>query len=311
MASTPFKAGVLVWNQYTTWADMRQAALDADRLGYDSLWTWDHLYPILGDPNGPFLEAYTILGAWSQLTTKPTIGLLVGANTFRNPAIVAKMVTTLDHLSGGRAVLGLGAAWFDTEHEAFGIDFGASVGERLNRLDEAVELLRAMLPGGPASARGVVYHAKDVRNDPPPVQARLPILIGGGGEKKTLQTVARYADAWNVSMVTPPQAAEKNAILDRWCEEVGRDPSEIERTISLGPILIRDDAAEGEKARAALQAANPEIKREIIVMSGAQMTEHVQAFYDAGFPHAIFHLGMPYDAETLERFVTEVKPAIG
>ncbi|MFN8622468.1 MAG: LLM class flavin-dependent oxidoreductase [Chloroflexota bacterium] len=310
MADFPFKAGVLIWNQYTTWADTKGAALDADRLDYDSVWTWDHLYPILGDPDGPFLEAYTILGAWSQITTKPTLGLLVGANTFRNPAIVAKMITTLDHLSGGRMVLGLGAAWFETEHTAFGIEFGTSVGDRIARLDEAVELIRAMLPGGPATARGHFYHAQDVRNDPPPVQARLPILIGGGGEKKTLATVARYADAWNVSMVTPPQAKDKNDILDRWCEEVGRDPKEIERTISLGPILIRDDAAEAKRAVERLQAANPGIKREILAKSGAEMTEWVQAFYDAGFTHGIFHLGMPYDAETLERFATEVRPAI-
>ena len=165
--------------------------------------------------------------------------------------------------------LGLGAAWFDTEHTAFGIDFGTSVGDRLNRLDEAVELIRAMLPGGPATARGIFYHAKDVRNDPPPVQARLPILIGGGGEKKTLQTVARYADAWNISMVTPPQAKEKNDILDRWCAEVGRDPSEIERTISLGPIVIRDDPAEAKRVIATFKERNPDMKREVVVLSGA------------------------------------------
>ncbi len=309
--TTSMKAGVLAWTQYTTWADMRQVAIDADRLGYDSLWTWDHLYPILGDPDGPFLEAYMILGAWSQLTTRPTLGLLVGANTFRNPAIVAKMITTLDHQSDGRAVLGLGAAWFELEHSAFGIDFGASVGERLDRLDEAVALIRGMLPGGPATARGRFYHATDVRNDPPPVQARLPILIGGGGERKTLRTVALHADAWNVSMVTPAQAKEKNDILDRWCEDVGRDPAEIERTVSLGPILIRDDAAEGERAQAAIRAANPGIKRDIVARSGAAMTEHIQAYFDAGFRHAICHVGMPYDAETLERFVTEVCPSVG
>ena len=310
MSATPFKAGLLIWNQYTTWPDMKQVALDADRLAYDSLWTWDHLYPIIGDPTGPFLEAYTVLGAWSQLTTRPTIGLLVGANTFRNPAIVAKMVTTLDHLSGGRAYLGLGAAWFETEHTAFGIDFGTSVGDRLDRLDEAVELIRAMLPGGPATARGRFYHAQDVRNDPPPVQARLPILIGGGGERKTLQTVARYADAWNVSMVTPPQAKEKNDILDRWCAEVGRDPGEIERTISLGPIVIRDDPAEAQRVIATFHQRNPDMKREVVALSGAAMTEHVQAYFDVGFTHAIFHLAAPYDAETLERFATEVRPAI-
>jgi F420-dependent oxidoreductase-like protein len=311
MPSAPLKAGVLVWNQYTTWPEMKQAALDADRLGYDSLWTWDHLYPIIGDPDGPFLEAYTILGAWSQLTTRPTIGLLVGANTFRNPAIVAKMVTTLDHLSGGRAYLGIGAAWFETEHTAFGIEFGASVGERLDRLDEAVELMRAMLPGGPATARGRFYQAVDVRNDPPPVQARLPILIGGAGERKTLATVARYADAWNVSMVTPPEARAKNEILDRWCAEVGRDPAEIERTISLGPIVIRDDPAEARRVIATFHQRNPGMQRAVVALSGAAMTEHVQAFHDAGFTHAIFHLAGPYDAETLERFVTEVRPGVG
>jgi F420-dependent oxidoreductase-like protein len=310
MPTTPFKAGVLVWNQYTTWADMRGAALDADRLGYDSLWTWDHLYPIVGDPNGPMLEAYTILGAWSQLTAKPALGLMVGANTFRNPALVAKMVTTLDHLSGGRAYLGLGAAWFDTEHTAFGIDFGTSVGDRLDRLDEAVELIRAMLPGGPATARGRFYHAQGVRNDPQPVQARLPILIGGGGEKKTLQTVARYADAWNVSMVTADEAAAKNAILDRWCEEVGRDPLEIERTISLGPAVIRDDPAEAAAVVASYHARNPGMQRAVVALSGAAMIEHVQGYYDAGFTHAIVHLAAPYDAETLERFATEVRPAV-
>ena len=311
MPTTPFKAGVLVWNQYTTWPDMRQAAVDADRLAYDSLWTWDHLYPIIGDPTGPFLEAYTILGAWSQVTTKPTLGLMVGANTFRNPAIVAKMVTTLDHLSGGRAYLGLGAAWFETEHTAFGIEFGTSVGDRLDRLDEAVELIRAMLPGGPATARGRFYHAQDVRNDPAPVQARLPILIGGGGERKTLQTVARFADAWNVSMVTPAEAKAKNDILDRWCEEVGRDPGEIERTISLGPAVIRDDPAEALRVIATFKERNPNMKREVVALGAAAMAAHVQAYYDAGFSHAIFHLAPPYDAETLERFATEVRPAVG
>jgi alkanesulfonate monooxygenase SsuD/methylene tetrahydromethanopterin reductase-like flavin-dependent oxidoreductase (luciferase family) len=310
MPTTPVKAGVLVWNQTTDWPAMRQAAVDADRLGYDSLWTWDHLYPIIGDPNGPFLEAYLVLGAWSQVTTRPTIGLLVGANTFRNPALVAKMVTTLDHLSGGRAYLGLGAAWFDTEHEAFGIDFGKSIGERLDRLDEAAQLIREMLPGGPASARGPVYAARDVRNDPPPIQARLPMLIGGGGERKTLRTVARFADAWNVSLVTPEEAAAKSAILDRWCEEVGRDPAEIERTISLGPIVIRDDPADAHAVIASFHARNPGMQRAVVALSGPAMIDHVQGYVDVGFRHAIFHLATPYDPETLERFVTEVRPAL-
>lgn len=309
-ATGAVRAGVLVWNQYTDWPGMRAAAVDAERLGYHSLWTWDHLYPILGSPDGPMLEGYMVLGGWSQVTSRVTLGLMVGANTFRNPALVVKQVTTLDHLSGGRAVLGLGAAWFETEHTAFGIDFGASIGERLDRLDEAVELIHGMLHQETASARGVHYHAKDVRNEPRPVQARLPILIGGIGERKTLRTVARFADAWNAALVTPEQAREKDAILRRWCEEVGRDPASIERTLSLGPILIRDDPAEADRVVRHIKEHNRGTQREFATGSAAELAERWRGYVDAGFRHIIFHLAPPYDAETLERFATEVIPAL-
>jgi alkanesulfonate monooxygenase SsuD/methylene tetrahydromethanopterin reductase-like flavin-dependent oxidoreductase (luciferase family) len=185
---------------------MRTAAQRADALGYDSLWTWDHLYPIVGNIDGPFLEGYTVIAGWSQVTTRTSIGLLVGANTFRNPALVVKMITTLDHLSRGRAVLGIGAAWFETEHTAFGIEFGRSFGERIGWLDEAVELMRTMLHEPSVSARGPRYATLDVMNLPAPLQAHLPILIGGSGERKTLRTVARYADMWNIANVTPEEA---------------------------------------------------------------------------------------------------------
>jgi alkanesulfonate monooxygenase SsuD/methylene tetrahydromethanopterin reductase-like flavin-dependent oxidoreductase (luciferase family) len=304
------KVGVLVWNQYTDWPAMKHMGQRADALGYDSLWTWDHLYPILGDPEGPFLEGYMVLGAWSQLTTRPTIGLLVGANTFRTPGLVVKMVTTLDHLSEGRAVLGIGATWFDKEHQDFGIEFGSGVGERLDWLDESVALMRGMLDDGVASARGEHYQASDVRNDPAPLQGHLPILIGGGGEKKTLQTVARYADAWNIAQVTPEQAVAKVEVLDRWCAKVGRDPATIERTVSLGPMLIRDDpdAAAAEVAR--IKEANPGIERDILTGSGAEITERVGRYVEAGYSHVIYHSPPPYDEETLERFAAEVAPAV-
>src|SRR4029077_14080043 len=160
-----------------------------------SLWTWDHLYPIVGDPHGPMFEGYMTLAAWAALTKRVRLGLMVGANTFRNPALVAKMITTLDHISGGRAYLGLGGAWFETEHTAFGIPYGSSPGERLNWFDEAVELIRGMLHGEETSARGRFYHATYVRNVPPPLQKHLPILIGGSGEAKTPSTPARAARA--------------------------------------------------------------------------------------------------------------------
>src|SRR2546423_7384165 len=138
-SSGPIKVGALLWPQYTDWPALRDAAELADHLGYDSLWTWDHLYPIVGSPNGPIFEGYLTLAGWACVTKRATLGLMVGANTFRNPALTAKMATTLDHLSNGRAVLGIGGAWFGTEHEAFGIDFGTGFGQRLDLLDEAGE----------------------------------------------------------------------------------------------------------------------------------------------------------------------------
>jgi alkanesulfonate monooxygenase SsuD/methylene tetrahydromethanopterin reductase-like flavin-dependent oxidoreductase (luciferase family) len=306
----PIRAGVLVWNQYTDWSAMRQAGARIDELGYDSLWTWDHLYPIIGDPQGPFLEGYMLLAAWSQRTTRATLGLLVGANTFRNPALVVKMVTTLDHLSDGRAVLGLGAAWFDTEHAAFGVEFGRSVGQRLDWLDEAAELIRDMLGGSPATARGARYHARDVRNDPPPVRGRLPLLIGGAGERKTLRTVARFADAWNVAQVTPEEAAQKDEVLRRWCDELGRDEATIERTLSLGPIAIRDDPADARALVARFHETNPGMQRHVQTGSAGEIAEWCRAYVAAGFTHLIFHLPAPFDDETLERFASEVRPQL-
>ena len=142
MAPRRVKLGVLAWPQYTDWASLRDAGAAADRVGLDSLWTWDHLYPIVGSPEGPEFEGYMTIAGWASVTEHVTLGLLVGANTFRNPALVVKMVTALDHISGGRAVLGLGGAWFQLEHDAFGFDFGSSTGERLDWLDEAAMIVR-------------------------------------------------------------------------------------------------------------------------------------------------------------------------
>ena len=192
--TSDIKVGALPWGQRIDWASLQHIGQRADELGYDSLWTWDHLYPIQGDWRGPIFEGYLILAGWAAVTSRATLGLMVGANTFRNPALTVKLATTLDHMSNGRAILGIGGAWFEREHEAFGIEFGSGFGERLTWLDEAAELMRDMLRDGTATARGPRYQAASVRNDPPPIQPRLPILIGGDGEKKTLATVARYAD---------------------------------------------------------------------------------------------------------------------
>jgi alkanesulfonate monooxygenase SsuD/methylene tetrahydromethanopterin reductase-like flavin-dependent oxidoreductase (luciferase family) len=303
------KVGVLPWGQRTDWPSLLEVGRRADELGYDSLWTWDHLYPIQGDWRGPIFEGYLTLAGWASVTKRATIGLMVGANPFRNPALTAKMVTTLDHMSGGRAILGIGAAWFGREHEAFGLEFGSGFGERLDWLDEAVEVMHAMVRGKEATARGPRYHMKNVRNDPPPIQARIPILIGGDGEKKTLHTVAKYADAWNTGGDIE-FVRHKDEVLRQWCDRVGRDESEIERTLGLGLVIIRDDAAEAKRVDATFRKQHPGYSDEPKVGTAEEIAESLIPFVQLGFRHIFFDAPAPFDDETLSRFVGEVKPIL-
>lgn len=307
--NNPLKLGVLIWPQYTEWTPLQDAAARADELGFDSLWTWDHLYPIVGDWRGPIFEGYLTLAGWAAITKQATLGLMVGANTFRNPALVVKEVTTLDHLSGGRAVLGLGGAWFETEHTAYGIPFGESPGERLAWLDEAVELMRGMLDGRVPSARGTYYKAQSVRNDPPPVQDRLPLLIGGAGERKTLSTVAKYADAWNVGGDVE-RVRHKDEVLRRWCEEVGRDHRDIERTLQGGSVILRQNAADAERVAREIGRHNGGWRGPETAVTPAELVEKLAPYLELGFHHIYFDLPAPFDMETLERLATEVRPAL-
>jgi alkanesulfonate monooxygenase SsuD/methylene tetrahydromethanopterin reductase-like flavin-dependent oxidoreductase (luciferase family) len=242
------KLGANCWNQYTDWPSLLAAGQRVERLGYDTLWTWDHLYPIVGSHEGPILEGWTVLTAWACSTERVRIGLMVGANTFREPTLTAKIATTLDHVSNGRAILGIGAAWFETEHVAYGLDYGDGPPERLRWLGEALPVMRGMLHGERPTASGPRYSAKAVRNDPLPIQEHMPLLIGGGGEQVTLKLVARYGDANNVGGGIE-NVRRKEAILVQHCETVGRDPSEIERTTGLGTVIIRDSRQEAEKVQ--------------------------------------------------------------
>src|SRR6478672_4677958 len=248
--------GLQLWAQQTDWPGFRDSALAAEQAGWDSVWTWDHLLAIFGPWEQPILEGWTTLAALGPLTSRIRLGLLVGANTFRNPGLTAKLATTLDHVSGGRAILGIGGAWFEREHEAFGFEtWGSGFGERLDRLDEAVMLLRRLLDGERiADHQGRFYTMHDALCEPRPVQKRLPILIGGSGPQKTLRTTARYADAWNAGG-SLADLKHDDGILRERCAEVGRNSDEIERTSSVW-MLIRDDPAEARQVLAANAAAN-------------------------------------------------------
>jgi alkanesulfonate monooxygenase SsuD/methylene tetrahydromethanopterin reductase-like flavin-dependent oxidoreductase (luciferase family) len=307
---TEVKLGANCWNQYTSWPALREAGIRADHLGFDSVWTWDHLYPIVGDHQGPIFEGYMTLAAWAEATERATVGLMVGANTFRNPAQVAKIVTALDHISNGRAILGIGGAWFETEHEGLGIEFGKSPGERLNWLDEAVQIMRGMLDGTRPSGRKF-YKADQALNLPLPVQEHLPILVGGGGERKTLRTVAKYADACNLGGGVA-NVKRKDEILRRHCEEVGRDESEIERTVGAGTAIIRDSADEARHVFTEMFAGNGRAEpwRNQPVGTVDDVVEHLRPFGEIGFRHVIVGFPPPHDAETMERLISEVKPRL-
>jgi len=238
--------GAAFWINRTSWPDLRDACLAVERAGWDTLWIDDHLLADEGDPADPKLEGWATLAALAGLTERVRLGLLVGANTFRNPGLTAKLATTLDHLSAGRAILGLGGGWFEREHDAFGVDFGSGFGERLDRLEEAVGLIRRLLDGETVTAEGQFYTMHEAVCAPPPIQSRLPIMIGGSGPTKTLRTTARHADMWN-GFGSPARIAATSDVLRQRCEEIGRPFETVGRTVTIHAV-IRDDASAARDA---------------------------------------------------------------
>ncbi len=315
--STPneLRTGILLWSQGASWQEMVDAARLTERLGYDHLWTWDHLLAIFGDPYQPIFEGWSALAGWAMATERLRLGLLVGANTFRNPGLVAKSVTTLDHISGGRAILGLGGAWFELEHRAHGLDFGTGFGQRLDWFDEAIAACREILDGETVtSPPGGRYHFDGLRQLPAPLQAHLPIMIGGSGEKKTLRTVARYADMWN-AMGSLDMLTHKVEVLRRHCDEVGRDPADIEFTLGV-KLTIRDSPAEAEAVRRSAMEHNRtpmayvEDDDTFWNATPEEIAERLAPYVELGFRTVISEQPAPYDTETLERFVGQVKPLV-
>ena len=309
------KLGVLLWSQATDWPSFERAAQRVDELGYESLWTWDHLYAIFGDPYQPIFEGWMTLAAWAKVTSRVQLGLLVGANTFRNPGLVAKLASTLDHLSDGRAALGIGGAWFELEHTAHDIEFGTGFGQRLDWLDESVGAMRALLDGEEvSSAPGGRYNFDSLRHQPLPTRERLPIMIGGSGERKTLRTVAKYADMWN-AMGDIEKLRHKDGVLRAHCDAVGRDQAEIRRTVGCKPI-IRDSEAEARRVWEAQMAHNRTPMADVAddetfwVGTPDQLAETMIACRDIGFSTFLAELAAPYDDETLQRWIGEVKPMV-
>src|SRR5262249_1388713 len=237
---SPLHLGISLRSVYTTWDALRTCGLLVEALGYDSLWTSDHFIGHEEDLDAPIFEGWQLLAAWGALTSHVRVGLRVSGNTYRHPAILAKMAITLDHITRGRAILGLGAAWYRREHLAYGIPVAATR-IRLAKLAEAAELIRSLLDQPRTSFEGTYYHLVDTPSMPRPLQQRLPLLIGGGGEQKTLRIVARFADLWN-GFGSVEVIGHKLAVLRGHCAELGRDVREILPTVAFG-VVIRDDPA--------------------------------------------------------------------
>lgn len=231
-----------------------EVATAAEQSGFDSLWLPDHALQnrLGGGTDAPMFEAYTLLGALAVTTRRSRLAALVSPVTFRHPSLLAKIIATLDVISGGRAVLGIGAAWDTGEHTAYGIDF-PDIAERQDRLEEAVQICRSMLTRDTTSFTGKHYQVTDAHNVPRPLQASVPIMVAGGGERRTLRTVARYGDACNVSG-TPDVIRHKLEVLAGHCADAGRDPAEITTTAALFPPDSVDELVQevGERLGAGL-----------------------------------------------------------
>jgi len=310
-AQPEFKLGLSIYPQETSWEAMIEVVRRADALGYDSLWTWDHLIGIGREGRQRVFESWTTIAAWAATTRSAALGLLVCANTLRNPGLVAKSAVTVDHISGGRFVLGLGAAYRELEHQVHGIDFGSGPGERLAWLEESVAVVKTLLAGETVtSPRGGRYQFAQASHLPPPVRGpgTIPILIPGGGERKTLRILARYGDLWHVRG-TPDTLSHKIELIRGYCAEAGRALDEIE-LITGNPVIIRDDPSVAEKVYESVVRRNGQtrggtrIERaagELLCGPPEVIAEAWRPFLELGFRHMIVDFASPYDRETLER----------
>src|SRR3954462_14359304 len=297
------KFGVTLWPQNTTWEALRDAAIVADSVGFETVWTWDHFYALQGIEEKPNFESVTVLAALSLVTKKAKLGALVQGVTYRHPAVIANVTATHDQVSGGRAICGIGAAWNQTEHKAYGIDLGTP-GERSRRFAEAAKIVRALLDGERVSYEGKYYKLTSAVLNTRPIQKRLPIMIGGAGEQKTLRTTAKYADMWH-TFGPPDVMKRKIEILRTHCSEVGRDPKQIE--IWGGQwICVRDDAEEARQGLDEIRTHHPPMNPpNAIVGDPDEVAAKLKGWWDVGVQGFIVGFAYPYDTVTIERLAKE------
>jgi len=298
--------GVHIGQQNLSMDELREVWRRADAAGADWISVWDHLYeaPPAGGTIDHF-EAVACLGALAAETTNARLGCLVFFVGYRNPGLLAKAAVTIDHISGGRFELGIGAGWHEGEAAAYGYDFPA-VGRRLDMLDEAAGLLTSYFTNDRTTHDGTYFRASDASMLPRPVRGRMPIWIGGVGEKRTLRMAAQYADGWNAAYVSPEEYRRLNGVLDGHADSLGRDPSTIERSINLMFDLGKDEAA----LAAQWGTMWDRVRAGSLHGTVEQASERIAGYRDAGADLVNVALRAPVDHDLLDAYLTEIAPAL-
>jgi F420-dependent oxidoreductase-like protein len=313
--------GIHAGQQDASYADVVRLWRRAEELGFDWVSLHDHFVPLVSDPDGPIFDALAMLAAAATETERVRLGVIVLGVTYRHPALVAKMATTIDHISGGRLELGMGAAWYEPEHRALGYRF-PPIGERMDMLDEACTVMRRLWTDEVANFDGAHFTLQDARMQPKPLQEHLPLAIGGTGERRTLRIVARHADIWHCHLTTPDEYRHKLDVLDRHCSEVGRDPAGIRKSLTFRAVLAADEAEARGRADAVidnhrrfageqLTDEQAEILRKMMFVGTAEgCVEHLRSFVDLGAGDFLLNATPPTDWETIERVAKTVMPAL-
>jgi F420-dependent oxidoreductase-like protein len=295
--------GVHAGLQNTSIAELQGLWRRIEELGFDWISVWDHFYAADNTGNPHCLEAITTHSALAATTDRVTCGSLVYSAGYRHPAVLANAMATLDQIAEGRVVLGLGGGWLQQEYDVYGIPYGTP-GERLRKLNEYIQCVRGLLTQDRTSFDGEFFTLRDAQCEPKPVQERLPIWVGGGGEKVTLRICAEHADGWNVPFIPPDVWAHKAQVLDEHCDRIGRDPATLTKSVNVGMAFT------DEELRAQFGAMANYVKPGVLSGSVQEMVDKVAGYVDAGASWVILAMRAPFDREGLERFATEVLPAV-
>jgi F420-dependent oxidoreductase-like protein len=305
-----FRFGIHSGQQNTSFDAYRDLWLRSEELGFEWVSDFDHFYPIFSDPTGPQFEGLTMLSAMAAHTSRVRCGMLVLGVTYRHPAIVAKMAATIDHVSGGRLELGIGAAWFELEHQQYGIPF-PRIGVRMDMLDEACRIMRSLWTRETTTFEGKHFQLKDARLEPKPVQDHLPLVIGGAGERRTLRIVAEHGDIWNTFYGDVDQYRHKLGVLAGHCADVGRDPSDIRKSVTFRAVLDQDQRTAHARAAELYGDPLPErLQTMMVVGTPEQCVERLRAYADLGVRDFLLGALAPADWQTIELIAESVAPAL-